>query len=173
MSFNPLIWKGFDLNDKAHEQLFMGQLSDLLNSLSSGQGLSSILNAQASLQSSALTIVSVALGTVTTNQTVDCSGATSVAISADLNATPLNIAMTHLALGVPIMVHVNNLAGATRTLKLSATQPSGTAYLNVAWKTSTGAVVNMTSTGLAILAGGTMISVGAATPIPQVLMVAN
>ena len=79
MSFAPLIWKGFSLDDKAHQQLFIGQICDLLNFLNSANGLATLLNGNSLLGASSLTFAAKNLGVVTTNQTIDASQAASVA----------------------------------------------------------------------------------------------
>jgi hypothetical protein len=182
---NPQTLANYDITKSDQAKIFVKKVSDLFLAIVTASGLSSILNGAGLLLGTALgaatvlntnlLIKSVDLGTVTTNQTVDCVGATSVAVRLTIStAVNINLTLTHLALGVPVMINFNNLGGAPQTFGVLATQPGGTAYTAVFWKTST-ALTNMTSIGLSVASGGSIISSGAAVPTSNwdLMMVAN
>ena len=181
---NPQTLASYDITQPSQAKIFVKKVSDLFQALSTATGLAGILNGAGALLGTAfapstvltsnLFIKSVDLGTITSNQTVDCVGATSVAVACAVSTT-FNPAITlaHLALGVPVTFKFNSTAGVNVTLTILATQPGGTAYTNVAWKTST-AFTNM-SAGLVVATGTTLVASGSAIPTGswQLIMVAN
>lgn len=120
-------------------------------------------------------LLSVDLGSPTVSQTVDCVGAISVAIRlVNSTAANLTLALSHLALGVPVTISYANTSGSNRIFIVQATQPNGTAYTAVFWKTSA-ALVQMTSTGITVATGTNLFACGSATPTGSwtLYMVAN
>lgn len=148
MSFNPLIWKGFDLTDKAHEQLFMSQLADLLNTLNSAAGLANLLNGQSTLGATALSHFSTAQAVVG-NTTVNLANVTSATINLSVSTvvSPVLI-LTNLAQGTDLQVRFSNTSGSTVVFGITASDPSGAAYTVSAF--STASAVNMVSTGVSV-----------------------
>jgi hypothetical protein len=69
------------------------------------------------------------LGTVTTNQTVNCAGFTSVKIYVKV-ATSFNLLLTlnNLGTGVPIVIRYDNNFSGALGLTIQATNPGGTSY---------------------------------------------
>lgn len=162
---NPQTLSTYDITKSDQAKIFVKKVSDLFLSLVTPGGLVSILNGAGLLTTSSLTVKSVELGNVATNQSVDCVGATSVAVHLGIS-TAVNVTLTlaHLALGVPVMIWFGNNSAGPQTFSIAATQPGGTAYTSVFWKSST-TLTNMTSTGLGIPSGLNVISYGASVPI--------
>jgi hypothetical protein len=152
MSYSPLLWKSFDISDKPHQQLFMGQLTDLLNFLNSAQGLATLLNGNSLLGASALELGPHNLGNVTTNQTINAGQAASITgfVGVGTAFSPL-VTFTNLLAGTPFSFRFSNSSGSTVTLKLAATNPAGTSYTIVAFLT--GGATDMTATGLSVASG--------------------
>jgi hypothetical protein len=161
---NPQTLANYDITKSDQAKIFVKKVSDLFQALSTAIGLTGILNGSGFLQTSSLQIKSVELGAVSTNQTVECLGATSVAVHFT-SAVAVTLTLAHLALGVPVMIWFGNTSGGAVTIFVAATQPGGTAYTGVFWKSST-ALTNMTSTGLSIAGGAQAISSGSSAPIP-------
>ena len=163
MSFAPLIWKGFSFQDPKHQQLFIGQICDLLNFLNSAKGLSVLLNGSSTLGADALTLVGTNLGTITTNQTVACAQAASVMIIATVSTVfSPTITMTNLIPGTPVSLRFTNSSGSSITWKLAATSPIGASYVISAYSNT--AATNMVSTGLSIPAGQSAMFSGSSVP---------
>jgi hypothetical protein len=165
-SINPLTFAAQKIATKKEQNQFMGNLSTLLNQMctviNTPASLAAILNGQGLLFNSALFYKSVSLGTVSTSQTVDCVNACGVAIEMLFTAS-VTLSLTHLALGVPVMIRVANSSAGPLTLAVAATQPGGAAYSGVFWKTNS-AFTNMTATGLSIANGVSIVASGAAIP---------
>ena len=159
MSYNPLLWKSFDLSDKPHQQLFLGQLTDLLQFLNSAQGLSTLLNGNALLGASSLTTVGVNLGNVTANQTVNCAQAASISgfVGVNTNFSP-TVTFTNLTSGTPFSFRFTNGFTGTVVIKFAATNPSGTAYTVTAFSTS--GIIAM-ATGVSVPTGQSVMFSGA------------
>jgi hypothetical protein len=172
MSFAPLIWKGFSLKDREHEQLFIGQVSDLLNFLNSAQGLATLLNGQSLLGASALSLVGTDLGVITTNQTIAAAQAASVMAKASVSTVfSPTITFTNLAVGAPVSMRFSNNSGSPVTLKFAATSPTGSAYIIFAFSTT--AVTNMVTTGLSVGAGTSAMFSGASYAGPELDLLVN
>lgn len=172
MSFAPLIWKGFSLKDQQHEQLFIGQVSDLLNFLNSAQGLSTLLNGQGLLGASALSFAGSNLGTITTNQTVSAAQASSIMVKAAVStAFSPTITFTNLAIGAPLSMRFQNTSGSAVTLKLAATSPSGSSYTIMAFSTT--AATDMGATGLSVPGGTSAMFSGASYTGPALDLLVN
>ena len=171
---NPQTLATYDITKSDQAKIFVKKVSDLFQALSTAIGLSGILNGGGSLFNTSLFYQSVSLGTVTTNQTVDCVNAAGVSIYCAVSTafSPL-ITLAHLALAVPVTIWFQNNSGSTITLTIAATQPGGTAYTGVRWKTST-SIINM-ATGASLTTGVQMIASGAAVPLTNwyLTMVAN
>jgi hypothetical protein len=165
-TFIPLTWKNMDLKDPLQVGVLQKQLADWANQaqsiLGSAAGLAGVLNGSSSVSGNSLNYVIKNLGTVTTDQTVNCANAAGVSISITMTTTNVRLTMTNLDLGVPVqIVFINNSGGANRTLQISASTPGGTSY-NVRGKIA-GTAIAITdwgTTGIAIGAGLTYIFYG-------------
>lgn len=160
MSFSPLLWKSFDISEKQHQQLFLGQLTDLLNFLNSAQGMATLLNGNSLLGATALSVSAKNLGNVTTNQTVDSSQAASIAgfIGVNTNFSP-TVTFINLTAGTPFSFRFSNTFSGAVTFKIAATNVAGSSYTVMAFTSS--AATNMTSTGLSVAAGQSAMFSGA------------
>lgn len=165
-SFNPLVFAGQDISTKKSQQLFLSQLSLLLDQLLTGeqpQTIANLLNGLGLLKIGALTPATKDFGTVTTNQSQACDGATSVSIRLAVStAITVGLTLTHLSIGVPVQIVFVNLSAGSASLQLAATDPSGTAYTALTGVLSTGGTTNLTTSqtvgaGLAIWLGGNSI----------------
>lgn len=106
---------------------------------------------------------SVNLGTIATNPTVNCNGATNVTIYVvSTNAAGVTIALTNLRYGVPVNIAIGNNSGSALLTKVTATTPSGV-VIPVIYKF--GATFGQwNTTGLSIGIGVTVVSVGNSVP---------
>lgn len=163
---NPQTLASYDITKSDQAKIFVKKVSDLFLAFTvefTSGFISGLLNGVSSIFNTALFYKAVDLGTVATNQTVDCTNAVAVAVSMTVaTAVAITLSLTHLAIGVPVTVAFSNTSGSSRTFFVNATLPSGSA-ITVTWKTSSGPV-NMTITGLAVGNGGTLIGSGSATP---------
>jgi hypothetical protein len=154
---NPATLANYDITKAPQAKTFAKAVSDLFQSLSNQ--ITTLL-----LSTSSLFYKSVDLGTITGSQTVDCAGAVGVSVSLGTGtAATVTLNLTHLALGVPVTLTFGNSSGVAVGFVIRATQPGGTAYTSVLWKTSTGAF-NMTTTGITVPNGTTFIAEGSAVP---------
>lgn len=157
MSFNvnPVAWKGIILSaagkvvDKTLQDWqrqvadFCAQVQSFLTPL----GLSSILNGNASLLGSSFATKVVDLGTITTDQTVNVAGAqfVSIRLASGINQTRV-LTLNNLPSGASVMLDVNS-AASSLTLKMAATNPTGTVYTIQSWLNTTAAQADMVATG--------------------------
>jgi hypothetical protein len=147
MSYNPLTWKSFDLNNKVQQQNFLAQLSDMLSALNSPQGLANLLNGSGLLSVSSLSTVSFSLINLTANATVPVLGAAAISGVASVN-TAFGALITFT--GVPFSMRYSNSTGGTIGFGLAATDTGGNPVTIIA--VGPGVGVNMTTTGLALTA---------------------
>jgi len=133
---NPQSLSSYDITKPEQAKIFVKRVSDLLLAINTGllsaSGLASILNGKRVTYNQFLASKSVELGSVSTNQSVDCAGATSVAVHLS-SAVAVGLTLAHLALGVPVMIWYGNTAGGALNFSIAATQPGGTAYTAVFW----------------------------------------
>lgn len=127
--------------------------------------IAALLNGAALLFNTSLQYVGKPLGTVTTNQSVDCANASGVVVSMSTATSGLNLTLTHLATGVPVTIFVQNTAGGLITLGIQATTPAN-ANMTCFGMTPLG-VINFSVAGLslnggsaALLTGGAIVSAG-------------
>lgn len=88
------------------------------------------LHAMAVSDAPAVAPVMAEFNAVTTNQTVNCAGASSVCITFVFTAA-VTLSLTNLPFGIPVCVRVQNNTAGALTFNLTATDPTGTAYANV------------------------------------------
>jgi hypothetical protein len=157
-TFNPQTWQQMNILLKNQMLDFMKQLANWASWIQSASGLSSILNGSAALASSSLKYVTQNFGTITANQTLNVSGAASVvAVIQVATAFAPTLTLTGLSAGALVVVRfINSSAGAV-IFKLAATSPTYVCVAHLAPATTT----NLTSTGISIPAGGTVLLVGA------------
>src|SRR5215469_5301260 len=121
---NPRTWLGLHLDRTRDQRVFMSQLVDDLNALSA-----SIAAGAGGGGAGAPVQVALNNTAVTANQTVDCTGATSVWINYVLTgAINLVTTLNNLSSGTQVFWRVKNSSGATRTLTLAANSPGAVAY---------------------------------------------
>lgn len=152
-SVNPATFGPMRIETPHEQHFFMGQLSSLLTQITSqitvlqGQvtasGLAAILNGSGSLAYNALRISASSLGTVTTNQTINCNSAAIVVVSFAFGAS-ITLTLNNLGVGVPVAIA--STATGSFTLKMAATLPGGSAYTTISYFLS-GATTNLITTG--------------------------
>lgn len=149
MPLQPFKNQNYDLKNPQNSSKFQADVANFLNGLLSQiqnpQWLAQILNSQAALGISSLQVVTQALGTVSTNQSVNCANAAMVAITFGFSAS-ITLSLTNLAGGVPVAIAVGSTGAFT--LKVTATQPNGSAYTNVVFFQG-GTQTNFSTTGWA------------------------
>jgi hypothetical protein len=158
-TFNPQNWQQMNILIKNQMLLFMQQLSNWASWIQSATGLASILNgggfikgsaiASSTITESNLVIVNTNLGSVATNQSVACDGATSIYVQFSFTAA-ITVTLTHLAAGAQVLIRANNTAVGALVLKLAATDPAGAAQSALAIFVNGGAETNMTTVGLSM-----------------------
>jgi hypothetical protein len=172
MPLQPFQNQGANLANPSQSKQFQSYLAQFLNGLLSliqtPAWLGQILNGKAVISGTALQIVDPNLGTVTTNQTVNCQGAALVSIDVAIGAA-FTLNLTNLQFGIPVFTRVVNNTGGALAMKIAATQPGGSAYSGVFAKT-TAALVNMTTTGLSIAAGTNILFFGNSTPVANLYL---
>jgi hypothetical protein len=159
---NPSLWASFKLSLKNADfdsvmKLFLNQLSQFANQilqqltlLSSASGLAAVLNGSKSLLAAAFVSEIVDLGTITTDQTVPVAGAAFVFVRLTSTTTQTRtITLSNLPQGATVMIDSVVSGGQTLTLKLAATDTSGNAYTISGILTTTGALFNFVSSGIA------------------------
>lgn len=173
-SVNPGTFGSMHLETRHEQHFFLGQLSALLTQitaqitvLQSATGLAAILNGSGSLNYSALRISASALGSVSTNQTVNCNSAAIVVVSLNLTGT-LTLTLNNLGIGVPVTVVVASTGAFT--FKMAATLPGGTAYTTIGVATGN-AQQSLITTGLVFAGVGYRTCVGN-TNTPSTLQMA-
>lgn len=156
-SVNPATFQSMKIDTEREQQFFLSQLSTLLTqvtgqfnvlqnqltTLQSATGLAAILNGSGSLNYSALRISANSLGTVTTNQTINCNSAAIVVVLVTISAS-ITLSLNNLGTGVPVEI----VAAATGafTLKMTATLPNSTAYSAISYFTG-GVGTSLITTG--------------------------
>jgi hypothetical protein len=99
---------------------------------------------------SSLTTVSTSLGTVSTNQTVDCTGAFSVFVSLSYTAA-ITLNLTHLGQNAQVFLRLVNGSASTLVIKLAGTGPTGTALTAIRCVlVSQGAEVDLIANGIGL-----------------------
>jgi hypothetical protein len=124
----------------------------------------------ASIFASSLFVKTINLGTVTTNQTVDCVNANGVVVAMTTATTGISLALTHLSPGVHVTVVLSNSSGGAITVGMTATNPSNVA-LPVFWKSTN--LINMTTTGVTWAGGTSLIATGSSISGNDLYMVFN
>lgn len=166
-NINPSTWASWDLRvqDKAFNlkmQNLLGQVSQFglqvqsqLATLMSARGLAAILNGSGDLNAGSLAPVSTQTS-VTTNQTVNCSGATMVALYYQFNSgipATWTLTMNNVPVAVPVLIWLFNNSGGAVTIKFAATDKNGTALSSVG--IGGGGTFNMVTAGLGAANGVT------------------
>jgi hypothetical protein len=155
-NINPSTWANIILSLKNRDfdrtmQWFQNQLSQFAvqvqQQLGSAGFIGNLLNGSGVLTGAALASKVVDLGTISTDQTVAVAGAGFVSIRLASGSSQTRIiTLTNLPAAAQVMLDVNSTANSL-TLKLAATNTSGTAYACSAWNTSTLALADMVATG--------------------------
>jgi hypothetical protein len=156
-SVNPLNLKSALIRTVPQQQSFLSQLGQLLSEMIANLGnasfLSGILNGSASLTFSAVKSTVVDLGTITTNQVVNCAGSSSVYVRLTSVVTQTRlITLSNLPQGATVNIQVSD-AGNALTIQMAGTDQNGNVYGITAWNTTSAGVTNMVSTGITLSAG--------------------
>lgn len=151
-TYLPLAWKNLDFTSPNDVQIFQKQISDWANQVQnivgSASGLAGVLNGSNALQPSSLFIISKDFGVVSSNQTQDCSGASMVSLSLQINtAVAITLTLNNLTPGVPVGIRFNNNQGTAEFFKIVANTPASVAYTVVGIRSTDAAVINLTTTG--------------------------
>jgi hypothetical protein len=156
-TFNPQTWQQMNILIKNQMLEFMKQLSNWASWIQSVTGLASILNGASALFSTALLYVTSNPGAVTVNQTLSVSGATGVVATLQVaTAFAPTLTLTGLSAGALVVVRFVNSSAGALVFKLAATGPT---YTCVAFAGT--ATTNLTTVGLSVPAGGSILLVGA------------
>jgi hypothetical protein len=152
--------------------VFQQQLPQYLSEALTPANLANILSGGGgkALPASAINTKQAQFLGVSTNQTLDCTGAFNVSITMTFSAN-LTLTLTNLTIGAGFLLDVKNTAGGARTLTMAATAPGGTPYVVI--KGNTSAAVNNFIAGMSIVAGAEFIFVGQSTTGPNLVMVGN
>jgi hypothetical protein len=141
-------WKGIkSFDDPKVLKNFLNQLVGVINSIASLNYILGLLNASNGLLSTALKYVRQDFIGATTNQTLDCSGAVGVFVKISIGAN-VTLALKNLTETVPVFIQASGTSATTFTLKITATNGSGTAY-SVMYDSS-GTLGNFATTGIAL-----------------------
>ena len=175
-SVNPGTWKSLKLyltNKTGFDDVmksFLQQLSDFgtqtqtlisalqaqilaIQAVLTPAGIAALLNGAGLLQPTSLKTVNSSLGTIGTNTTVNCAGATNVAVTFNMSAA-FTLNLTNLANSVPVFVRAANSTGGAFILKITGTNAAAAAFTNVFGSVSpTSAETNMQVGGASVGAG--------------------
>jgi|SRR6267378_1727532 len=108
--------------------------------------------------------LTASLGLVTTNQIVNCQGASIVHVNMVLNAY-VTLTLNNLRYGVPIFITATNVNAASVVLKLGATTPSGLTYaINGKIAGTNATPTDMAATGATLTTGDVILLIGSIVP---------
>jgi hypothetical protein len=149
LPYNPGTWKSFDPSNEGQMKVFLNQVSgcmaQLESQVSAASFLASILNGSGVLLGSAFSSKIVDLGTITTDQTVQATGANFVWVRFTTSTTQTRtITFTNLPQGAQVFIDMLTTAG-TITLKLAATDTNSNTYTIQAWNSESQAIYNLVS----------------------------
>jgi hypothetical protein len=95
------------------------------------------------------------------NHTVECAGYTSIFVRASFTATNVGVTLNHVSYGVPISVFLQNGGGASQTLAIALTDPSGTPFTTaLAGPAGSASGAGWSNLSYAINAGNAMMFIG-------------
>jgi hypothetical protein len=171
-SVNPNAWKSLDFKNPIQLDVFKQQLPQYLSEALSTANLAQTLNGGGggALPGSAVNTKQATFTGVSTNQTVDCTGALHVAITMTFSG-PLTLTLTNLQIGASVMMDITNTSGSVRVLTMAATAPGGAAYVVIKANLSSGSRNFLTGSGIA--ATTEFIFSGQTTTGPNLVMVGN
>lgn len=169
---DPNTWLSLNLAQKGQQQVFIRQLVQNLNDRFSTGALAQTLNGAGggALPGSAVNTKQATFSGVSTNQSLDCTGALHVAITMTFTAN-LTLTITNLQIGASVMMDITNTAGVAHTLTIAATAPGGAVYTTIKANTSSG--VKDFHAGASIAASTEFIFNGQTTTGPSLVMVGN
>ena len=130
---NPQTLANYDITKGDQAKIFVKKVSDLFLSISqtlTPNGLAAILNGSGVITSTDLFRVSVNLGSVATNQTINCAGANGVFVNLVITAA-LTLSLTNLSDAVPVYVRMQNSTGGGLLFKITGTNAAAGAFTNV------------------------------------------
>jgi hypothetical protein len=168
---NPQTLASYDIAKGPAAKIFVKKVSDLFQALSTAIGLSGILNGSGTLNGSALTSASVPVSAlevatlralaVSTNQTLNCSGAYSVSVLITFSAA-LTLTLNNLGSAVPVCIRADNTTAGALVLKCVATDPSSASY--TVSSSNGGAVTSFSGTGVSVAANTSRVWNGSGVP---------
>ena len=153
---NPATLANYDITKSDQAKIFVKRVSDLFLALSTSSALSGILNGSGTVSEGALITQQSNLGSVSTNQTVNCVNATSVFVNLNYTAA-ITLNLTNLAAGASVFVRATNTTGGALILKFAGTGATGGALSAGVFAVFVvqGAETNMGTTGQSLNAGVT------------------
>jgi hypothetical protein len=171
-SVNPNSWKSLNFKNPIQLDVFKQQLPQYLSEALSTANLAQTLNGGGggAVPGSAINTKQAKFTGVSTNQTVDCTGALHVAITMTFSAA-LTLTLTNLQIGASVMMDLTNTTAGVLVLTMAATAPGGTAYAVIKANISTG-TKNFLA-GATIGANTELIFSGQSTSGPNLVMVGN
>jgi hypothetical protein len=163
---NPATLANFDITKGDQAKVFVKKVSDLFQALSTATQLAGILNGSGvvsgsalvagSVPETALTSVQTNLGSVSTNQTVNCANASSVFVNFNYTAA-ITLNLTNLAAAAWVFIRATNTTGGALVLKMAGTGAAGSALTGGVFAVFVvqGVETNMGTTGQSLNAGVT------------------
>jgi hypothetical protein len=108
------------------------------------------------------------LGVVSTNQTINCAGYTSVKIYLNIttNANGLIVTLSNLGTGIPVVIRYDNSYSGALAIVIQSTNPATTSYA-VTGVVSGQSAINLAVAGLSINAGQTALLTGMSDSVPN------
>jgi hypothetical protein len=149
---NPQTLATYDITQSDQAKIFVKKVSDLFLALSTASALSGILNGSGTVSAGALITQQSNLGSVSTNQTVNCVNALSVFVTFQYTAA-ITLNLTNVATGAIVYVRAQNSSGGALVLKFAGTNSSGAALIARAVSISQGAEADLVATGASLNAG--------------------
>lgn len=165
-------WKSFNLRQPDQVSKFQNELPQYLTEALSTSNLAQVLNGNGgkALPGSAVNTKQATLTAVSTNQTVDCTGALHVAVIMTFTAA-LTLTLTNLQIGASVMLDVNNTSASAKTLTIAATAPGNVAYVVI--KANVGTQNKNWLAGASVGITTEFIMNGQTTPGPNLVMSGN
>jgi hypothetical protein len=169
-------WQSYDLSRQDQQRRFLLELSQTLAAIQAElvtpSYFANLLNGQGLLNVGSLILHNYQNTSAGATTTRDCTGASlisvHIAVASVLNPT---LTLNNVTNGALMVIRLANTAGSSQTFKVSGTDPSANA-LTFFYKTSS-ALTNMTSTGLSIGVGATIIAAGSLWADHSAVLVAN
>ena len=125
-SVDPTTFQSMKIETEKEQKHFLFQLTTLFRQIIAAFSMVSV-------SASNLVLINKSLGTVGTNQAVNCANAAIITINLTISAG-LTLTLNNVPLGIPVFIQVLNSAGTASTFTLAATTPTGASYTTIATK---------------------------------------